>query len=146
MESTCSIDLEWQVLDGGGTITTSAGTLPNFVACQMSPGATRPGPEALLVAAIASSYGITLANLLDAAALPRGRVAVRAAGTIASDHGKAQFTRVLVTPTIRGADLPRQEDYRRAANTARDECVIGRSVRGDVAFVVGDVSLFGFTE
>ncbi len=143
MENTCCIDLEWQVSDGAGTITAPAETLPDFVARQIAPGATMPGPETLLVAAIASSYGIALANLLDAAALPRGGIVVRAAGTVVMGYGKARFTRMLVTPNIRGADLARQEEYRKVANTARDECVIGRSVRGNVAFVVGDASLFG---
>jgi organic hydroperoxide reductase OsmC/OhrA len=143
MADTRSIDLEWQGFDGAETVATSAGSLPDFVVRQLSPGATTPGPEALLLAAIASSYGIALANLLDAAALPRGRTAVRVSGTITGDHGKARFTRMVVTPNIRGADLRRQEEYRRAANTARDECIIGRSVRGSVALVVGDVTLFG---
>lgn len=143
MENACSIDLEWQVPDGAGTITPSAKTLPDFVACQMSHCGTTPGPEALLVAAIASSYGIAFAHLLDGAALPRSRIAIRAAGTIAMDHGKAHFIRVVVTPNILGADLLQLKEYRRAANAARDGCVIGRSIRGNVAFVVGKVSLVG---
>ena len=40
-------------------------------------------------------------------------------------------------PTIRGADVPRREAYKKSANAARDECLIGRSIRGNVAFVNG---------
>jgi peroxiredoxin-like protein len=98
-------------------------------------------PEALLIAAIASCYSITLCDVLRAASLPQTRVSVRAEGVIASDCGKARFTRVTVHPTIRNADVPRQAAYEQAAAAAREKCLIGRSIRGNVAFVVGDVSL-----
>jgi organic hydroperoxide reductase OsmC/OhrA len=82
-----------------------------------------------------------LSNVLRAACLPSTRISVRAEGVISSDSGKARFTRVTVHPTIRGADIPRQEAYRVAATTARDACLIGRSIRGNVAYIVGDICL-----
>ena len=94
-----------------------------------------------MIAAIASSYRTTLSNLLRGGSLPSTRVSVRADGVIANDHGKARFTRVTLHPTIHGADVPRREAYKKAATTARDECLIGRAVRGNVSYVVGDVSL-----
>lgn len=138
MDICCSVDLEWNASDNTGTIATSTGNLPYY---GWDTGMANSSPETLLLAAIASGYSIMLADLLRAASLPHTWVSVHADGIISSDHGRARFTRVLVKPTIGGADVPQVDAYKRVANAARDECVIGRSVRGNVALVVGEVSL-----
>jgi organic hydroperoxide reductase OsmC/OhrA len=53
---------------------------------------------------------------------------------------------VKVNPTIRGADLLRRGAYEKAAIIARDDCPIGRSIRGNVAYTVGDVVLLRSAE
>jgi len=146
MDICCNIDLEWHVADNTGTIASTAGELPYSDLGVTAAGQTGPSPASLLLAAIASCYSITLASLLRAACLPCTRVAVHGDGIIGNDQGKARFTRVLVQPTIRGADAPRRDDYKKAANAARDECLIGRSIRGNVAFVVGEVALLSSAE
>ena len=100
-----------------------------------------PNPEALLIAALSSCYSITLSNLLQAARLPQKQISVHAEGVIASDRGRVRFARVTMIPTIHGADDVRRDDYQKAAIAARDDCLIGRSIRGNVAYVVGDVAL-----
>jgi organic hydroperoxide reductase OsmC/OhrA len=146
MDTCCSIDLEWRATDNAGTITTTMGELPYSDPAMTANDPAGPSPEVLLLAAVASCYSIALSNQLRAARLPRTRVAVHADGIIGNDQGNARFTRVLVQPTIRGADVPRREAYKKAANAARDECLIGWSIRGNVAFVVGDVAVLAATE
>ncbi len=141
MDICCNIDLEWRAADNSGTIANVAGELPYFDLGVTAVNQTGASPQALLLAAVASCYSITLANMLRAACLPRTGVAIHADGTIGGDQGRARFTRVRVQPTIHGADVPRREAYIRMANAARDECLVGRAIRGNVAFVVGEVTL-----
>lgn len=98
-------------------------------------------PQTVLLAAVASCYGTTLFTVLPAASLARTHVGVSAEGVIAADPGKPRFTRVIVVSPIRGAEASRRNAYEKAAVTARDECLIGRSIRGNVAYVVGEVLL-----
>ena len=100
-----------------------------------------PSPEVLLIAALSSCYSITLSNVLEAASLPQKHISVHADGIIVKDLGEVQFARVTVSPTIRGADVLRRDAYQKAAVAARDGCLIGRSIRGNVAYIVGGVSL-----
>ena len=146
MDIHCGVDLEWSSSDKTGSITTPAGNV-RYAALDLSDkGDGRPSPEALLVAAISSCYSITLSNVLRAASLPQTRVLIHADGVIFSEVGRAQFTRFTVYPTIQGADVSRRTAYERAAIAARDDCLIGRSIRGNVAYVVGDVSLLKSTD
>lgn len=136
----CGVDLEWCSSSNAGSIVTPAGNVP-YSASRWTQGGEGPNPEVLLIAAISSCYSITLANVLQAAGLPQSRISVHADGVIVSDRGRVQFARVTISPTIRGADTLRQDAYQRAAITARDDCLIGRSIRGNVAYVIGDVAL-----
>jgi organic hydroperoxide reductase OsmC/OhrA len=95
----------------------------------------------LLIAAISSCYSITLSDHLQADCLPQTHISVHADGVIIEELGRVRFARVTVNPTIRGADARRRDAYQRAALAARDDCLIGRSIRGNVAYVVGDVAL-----
>ena len=136
----CGVDLEWCSSDNTGSIVMPAGNVP-YSALGFMQGNERPNPEVLLIAAISSCYSITLSNLLQAAGLPQKRISIHADGIIVSDLGRARFTRVTVNPTILGADARRRAAYQQAAIAARDDCLIGRSVRGNVAYVIGDVAL-----
>ena len=84
---------------------------------------------------------MTLAKTLQAASLPQKHISVHAEGVIAKDLARVRFGLVTVSLTILGADALRRDAYQRAAIAARDDCLIGRSIRGNVAYVVGDVSL-----
>jgi peroxiredoxin-like protein len=137
----CGVDLEWCSSSSAGRIVTPAGKVPYSALGRTQGGGAGPNPEVLLIAAISSCYSITLANLLQAAALPQQHISVHADGVIVEDLGRVHFARVTVSPTIRGADIRRRAAYRKAALAARDDCLIGRSIRGNVAYVVGDVAL-----
>jgi organic hydroperoxide reductase OsmC/OhrA len=139
MKMHCCVDLEWSNSDNAGHIVTPAGAVSHLQ--RYDETSDGQSPESLLVAAVSSCYSITLSGILRAESLPQARVLVHADGVIVNDVGKSHFVRVTVNPTIRGADVLRRDAYERAAITARDECVVGKSIRGNVAYVVGDVSL-----
>ena len=135
------VDLEWRADQIVGEIT--VGGVRTTVSEPRLMGGTGVGmsPEDFFVAAAASSYSVTLAEMLRAAGLPQSCLAIRAEGLVASDPGAVRFTTVTVRPTIHGADAAQRQAYEKAAIAARNHCFIGRSIRGNIAYVVGDVSL-----
>ena len=70
-------------------------------------------------------------------------ILIHAEGLVASGAGAERFTTVTVRPTIQGADTAQRQAYEKAAIAARNNCFIGRSIRGNIAYVVGEVSLVG---
>ena len=98
-------------------------------------------PEDLFVAAAASSYSTTLAEMLRAARLPQTSLAVHAEGLVAGDPGAVRFTSVTVRPTIQAPTLRNATPMRRPPSAARNYCFIDRSIRGNIAYLVGDVVL-----
>ena len=140
MDLHSGVDLEWCSSGTPGSIVTPSGNVPYSIFRRMD-GGDRPSPQVLLVAAISSSYSITLAEVLQDALLPQTRISVHADGVIVLEFGEEHLARVTVRPTICGADIRRRDAYERAAIAARDSCMIGRSIRGNVAYVVGHVSL-----
>jgi hypothetical protein len=77
------VSLEWRA-DRSGRENTAAGIEGGM------------GPEALFVAAAASSLGATLADMLHASGLPHSSLAIRAEGLVCA----ANFTTITVHPTI----------------------------------------------
>jgi organic hydroperoxide reductase OsmC/OhrA len=136
----CGVDLEWSSANNVGSIVTPTGNVP-YSALGRTQGREQPSPEVLLIAALSSCYSITLANVLEAASLPQEHISVHADGVIVRHLGELQVTRVTVSPTIQGADVLRRDAYKKAAVAARDDCLIGRSIRGNVAYIVGVISL-----
>jgi peroxiredoxin-like protein len=135
------VDLEWRADQKFGEIT--AGEARTCVSEPRVMGGTGAGmsPEDLFVAAAVSSYSVTLAEMLRAVGLPQSSLAIHAEGLVASDAGAERFTTVTVRPTIQGADPAQRPAYEKAAIAARNNCFIGRSIRGNIAYVVGEVSL-----
>lgn len=137
------VDLEWRANQKFGEI-----TIGDVRACVSEPrvmGGTGAGmsPEDFFVAAAASSYSVTLAETLRAIGLPQTSLAIHAEGRVTSNAGSERFTTVTVRPTIQGADITQRQAYEKAAIAARNNCFIGRSIRGNIAYVVGGVSLVG---
>jgi peroxiredoxin-like protein len=138
-----AVDLEWRADQRFGEI-----TVGETHACVSEPrvmGGTGGGmsPEDLFVAATASSYCVTLAEMLRAVGLPQSSLSIHAEGLVAADAAVERFTTVIVRPTIQGADVARREAYAKAAIAARNNCFIGRSIRGNIAYVVDEVCLAG---
>ena len=140
MDVQCSMDAEWNSDERSGKIIMLTCNV-RYATLDEIDGSGGSAPETLLIAAISSSYSIALSNILRIGCLPQTRVSVHGSGTIVNSCGRAQFDRVVISPTIQGADLCRQNAYQDAALAAREHCLIGRSIRGNVAYVVGDVVL-----
>ncbi len=137
------VDLEWRADQRFGEIT--VGETRSFISEPRVMGGTGAGmsPEDFFVAAAASSYSVTLAETLRAIGLPQTSLAIHAEGLVTSDAGSERFTTVTVRPTIQGADIAQRQAYEKAAIAARNNCFIGRSIRGNIAYIVGGVSLVG---
>lgn len=75
--------------------------------------------------------------------LPQSSLSIHAQRLVASDVAAERLTTVIVRPTIQGADAARRDAYAKAAIAARNNCFIGRSIRGNIAYVVDNVLLGG---
>lgn len=126
-----AVDLEWR----------AGNSAPTPQSIGETEGGTSSGK--LLVAAIAFSFGSALADTLRTSGLPYSVLDVHAEGLVDSEIYPATFTTITVSPTIRGANALRRQAYEQAATSARNHCNIGRSIRGNVAYVVGAVCLIG---
>lgn len=140
------VDLEWRSDQRAGEI--RAGEARTPVSEPRLLGGTGAGmsPEDLFLSAAASSFGAMLAEMLRAARLPQTSLAVHAEGLVAGDPGAVRFTSITVRPTIHGADAAQRKAYEKAAIAARNYCFIGRSIRGNIAYLVGKVTLAGSIE
>lgn len=139
------VNLDWKGAgrDGDGTCTFADGAVRYSAPAEMGGAGAGTNPEELLIAAVSSCYSITLSILLRAAKLPTDHVGVRGEGIVSDFPQAARFSRIVVHPTITGADLAREQDYVAAARQARDRCFIGRSVRDSLDYAVGSVVVRG---
>jgi peroxiredoxin-like protein len=97
-------------------------------------------PEELLLGAVATCYSLGLSHLLHKRDLQATSLSVRAHGYVSGYPLAAKFARIIVTPTIAGADIARAADYEAAANAARDRCFIGKTLAASVSYEVGQVA------
>ena len=141
MDAHCSIDVEWSSNESSGKVILGSKGVGYRALRAADRDPNRLTPDALLIAAICTSYSIALSDIVRGASLPQTRISVRGNGTIESRCGVAQLDRVVLSPTIQGADPSRRDAYEKAATAARDSCLIGRSMRGNVAYVIGRVLL-----
>lgn len=135
------VNLVWRSDQRAGEITVGEARTPVSEPRVMGGTGAGMSPEDLFVAAAASSYSVTLADMLRATGLPQSSLAIHAEGLVASDPGAVKFTSVTVHPTIHGADAAQRQAYEKAAIAARNHCFIGRSIRGNIAYIVGEVAL-----
>lgn len=99
-------------------------------------------PEELLTSAVCTCFTSTLFALLSRARLPAAKLTVAAQGKVTGYPGKdAHFAEIRVSPTVHDGDTSRLEEYAKFACQARDRCFIGRTLRGNVAYTVGEVSV-----
>ncbi|KUO96046.1 OsmC family protein [Ferroacidibacillus organovorans] len=96
-------------------------------------------PEELLIAAVASCYSATLFRMLQKRELAVADLQIRAVGEVTGYPLNGKFARLTVHPVIHGGDAARRENYQQVANAARDTCFIGKTIAGNVEYLVGDV-------
>lgn len=137
------VELEWS---GSGRSGVGRAETANVVVAYAAPesmGGCGVGasPEDLLVAAVASCYSATLFGVLRRAGLRAAGVRVSARGVVTGYPTATAFARLLVAPTIVGGDPARVQEYVEAARAARDRCFIGKTIAGNVAYEVGEVTV-----
>jgi len=98
-------------------------------------------PEELLLAAVTSCYSGTLARVLQERGLPRKLIDIRTEGNIEDYPRAARYRRITVHPSIRGGDPARLDEYYQAALEARERCFIGKTIRTNVEYEVGEVTV-----
>ncbi|AQQ52366.1 OsmC family protein [Planococcus lenghuensis] len=96
-------------------------------------------PEDLLISAVGSCYSGTLFSLLALKGLPVQRVAINTESTVINQLTEAKFSRLLVHPTIFGGNPALQAEYEKAAEDARENCFIGKTIASNVDYRVGTV-------
>ena len=96
-------------------------------------------PETLLISAVTACYTLTLLAYLSKRRLPYREIAVRTQGVVTGSP-RHVYSRIIVNPTVLGADPDRGEAYRDSAADARSHCFIGQTVAaGGVQYELGSV-------
>lgn len=128
--------------EGAGVATTGGQTLVYSAPSSMGGRGVGTSPEELLVSAVASCYSGTLFHLLLRDGLPAHDVVTHLMGVVSDYPSRnARFSRIIVNPTIMGADPDRFAEYQACARTAREHCFIGRALHATISYEVGEVTL-----
>ncbi len=122
-----------------GTVETGDQVLAWSVPAGMGGRGEGSSPEELLASAVATCYTGTLSSLLNRDGLPWERVQVRMRQRV--EGQPLRISELLVTPEVLGGDPVRHAAYQAAANLAREQCFIGKHLRREVEYRVGQVSV-----
>ena len=98
-------------------------------------------PEELLLAAVATCYSSTLFGVLARSGLPVQAVGVRVEGIVTGYPLNAKFATLRVNSKISGGNSERGAEYKEKAEHARNRCFIGKTIAGNVEYLVGDVQV-----
>jgi steroid delta-isomerase-like uncharacterized protein len=98
-------------------------------------------PAAMLVLAAGACHAAELGAALDLAALPWNLIEVQTDATCAAVPSAACLDMLAVYPIIYGADPSKRSQYAAASKEARDRSLIGRTIRGNVAYKLGAVTV-----
>jgi uncharacterized OsmC-like protein len=107
----------------------------------LDPPFNRGGPVALCVHAVGVCYAEELGEALRKNALPWSVIQVQTDAACTDDSTARRLDAVAVFPTIFGGAPSMNSEYAAAAMQARDESVVGRTIRGNVAYKVGVVTV-----
>lgn len=140
---TFNVAAEWsgRGRQGEGTMHAGEETIHYSGPANMGGKGSGTNPEELLLAAVTACYSGTLFRVLQQRGLPVESVRIRTEGVVANYPGDAKFNRLTVNPTIIGGDAASEEAYVQAAEVARQECFIGRTVRDYLDYTVGAVTV-----
>ena len=129
--------------DGDGVIRFDWGAQIEFGIPVTSGGKEgRSNPEEMLVAAVASCYGITLALLFEKKRFPAFPIRIRATGEMLRQADKSlKFTSIVLRPTITipEGDKAKNEVLLDLAHRAEKHCVISSALRGNVEITIEPV-------
>lgn len=99
------------------------------------------GPVALCARAIGTCYAEELGAMLSERALPWGAIQVEVDAACVLDPPERRLDSVAVSSTIFDGDPRMHGQYAAAAKQARDQSVVGRMIRGNVAYKIGAIAV-----
>jgi len=138
---TVRADLSYSAAESAGAIALKSGVYPFSIPEDMGGKGKGTNPEELLLSAVAGCFTLTLAIVLRIQKLPYSDLSVGAEGLVTGVPRDLKYQRVTVIPTIAGADAARRADYLAAVEKAHQRCFIGQALKGNVEYVVGEVTL-----
>ncbi|RIV21696.1 hypothetical protein D2Q93_10515 [Alicyclobacillaceae bacterium I2511] len=138
-----SIHAQWSGTgkQGEGTVYLDGQDLIYSAPSSMGGKGVGTSPEELLLSAVTACYSGTLFRLLVKSGLPVEDLTIETEGTVTGFPLNAVFSKVRVHPTIHGGDAEHFEAYQVLTKTARDRCFIGKTIMGNVAYEVGNVTI-----
>lgn len=141
MDLTFQVQAKWAGVARTGEGAVSMGSQSVAVSAPASMGGKGIGasPEDLLLAAVTACYSGTLMRVLREAGLPGDAVSVATEGVVQDFPAAPRFSGIVVNPVIHHGIPGRAREYEAAAQTARDRCFIGRTVRDHLDYRVGTV-------
>lgn len=143
MDLAFNVSARWSGVgpEGEGEMTIGDRQYPYSAPSNMGGKGVGASPEDLLLAAVTACYSGTLMRVLDQSQLPAQSVSIQTDGIVEGFPEHAVFARITVNPIIHGGHVERMADYQQAAETARDRCFIGRTVRDSLQYQVGRVTV-----
>ena len=105
------------------------------------PPLNRGSPTALFVRAVGACHAEQLGAVLYEESLPWTAIEIQADAACTAVPSAPCLDTITVYPTIFGGDPNMHNQYTEAAKQARDRSLIGRIIRGNVAYKVGAVTV-----
>lgn len=138
-----SIKAEWSGTgrNGEGVIHTGGQEIPYAAPDTMGGKGVGTSPEELLLSAVTSCYSSTLFALLKKEGMAVEKVTIETEGIVTDYPLKTKFAVLRVNPTVHGGDSVLAAKYEQMAIKARDKCFIGKSIRGNIEYEVGAVTV-----
>jgi peroxiredoxin-like protein len=133
--------LSYSAAESAGEIAMRSGTYAFSIPEDMGGKGKGTNPEELLLSAVAGCFTLTLAIVLRIQKLPYTDLQVGAEGLVTGVPRDLKYQRVTVSPIIAGADAARRGDYLAAVEKAHERCFIGQALKGNVEYVVGEMTL-----
>ncbi len=128
--------------DREGTITVDGERIHYAAPAAMGGKGVGASPESLLISAVTACYSLTLLYYLQQENLPVREVAIHTEGVVVDHPAHDRYSKITVSPSIRGGVPDRDSDYQAVARAARDNCFIGQTVAaGGVSYEVGSVTV-----
>ncbi|WP_112182025.1 MULTISPECIES: OsmC family protein [Paraliobacillus] len=127
--------------DGEGSVTLNERPITFSSPTSMGGKGSGTTPEDLLISAVATCYSGTLYSSLVNNKLPVHHVEVRVEGIVTGYPLTTKFEQLIVHPTIIGGDNLMLSNYKQVADTAKDNCFIGKSIVGNIDYKVGTVEV-----
>ncbi len=141
MDLTFHVRADWNGVgkEGEGKMQAGGQDIAYSAPASMGGKGVGTNPEELLLSGVTACYSGTLMRILSRQGLPGSAVTIDTEGLITDYPGHAVFSGITVNPTIVGGDPSRLQDYEAAAESAREQCFIGRVVRDYLRYAVGKV-------